>query len=922
MLRQFHYGIAFLLLVVTSHSFGTHLRGGQITLRLLDCTSNTYEITLTLYTNTQAGVTPGGGTLNFGDGSSVVVPQLTSAIIDDTFSVGQAVYKIDHQFPSKSGFTISYGEQNRNAGIINIQNSVETLFYLESFIMANSACDQPMTFTIPPIDRACSKFIFSHNPGIVAPANDSISCQLVIPLAGLNTPITGFQNPNASNFYSGNYQQSNEAGSGPPTLQINADGTLLWDAPGELGQYDICIKVFQWKLIDSVWVNSAWVIRDMQILVEDCGASRPYLSLPPDLCVHPGQVIQQLIKGHDDNSNPVTIEVVTVDNFFSSPPQFVNSHKIQSTLAPNDTANIKVKWSISCDEVKPQPYKIIFKISNHLPNGSRLFSFQTWHITIVGQAPTCQSLALDVSKKSLKIQWNTYPCANASAMEIYRRVDHDAGATTECQAGIPRSWGFAKIGESSSNNFTDSHLAAGATYCYRLLAIYQGPNNAVSIASKDTCIGPLVIDAPVITNVSVNQTDKEQGIVIVKWTSPFEINRSLFPPPYQYVVQRTKDSVNYFTVANTMDTTMVDSKLDVTDSVYGYRIIVYSPTSIAGNNPIDTSALAFYPRLNYRPLANGIKLTWDAAVPWSNQSPRFPWHYIYRREIGTTKFVLMDSINVDTLTIPKGYVYYDFGVKPGYPLNANSVYVYKVVTQGVYGNPKIGEPLQNFSNETSAQPIDKIPPCAPQLNVQTTSCETLINSLPCAVNDYKINLGWTYPETCGNDIAYYKVFFMESITSDTALILTTTDLTFVHDRPNSLAGCYQVLAVDRSGNVGELSSKNCIENCTHIFLPNVITANGDGINETFPNLIDQTEKREPVKCPRFVKEISMQIFNRWGKEVFSIDGQPGAIEWRGLDQHGRELSSGVYYYSAKVFFYSLAPENESQNFTGSVSLFR
>ena len=150
MLRQFHYGIAFLLLLVTSHSFGTHLRGGQITLRLLDCTSNTYEITLTLYTNTQAGVTPGGGTLNFGDGSSVVVPQLTSAIIDDTFSVGQAVYKIDHQFPSKSGFTISYGEQNRNAGIINIQNSVETLFYLESFIMANSACDQPMTFTIPP----------------------------------------------------------------------------------------------------------------------------------------------------------------------------------------------------------------------------------------------------------------------------------------------------------------------------------------------------------------------------------------------------------------------------------------------------------------------------------------------------------------------------------------------------------------------------------------------------------------------------------------------------------------------------------------------------------------------------------------------------------------------------------------------------
>jgi hypothetical protein len=371
-----------------------------------------------------------------------------------------------------------------------------------------------------------------------------------------------------------------------------------------------------------------------------------------------------------------------------------------------------------------------------------------------------------------------------------------------------------------------------------------------------------------------------------------------------------------------MDTTLVDSKLDVTDSVYGYRIIVYSPSSIAGNHPIDTSALAFYPRLNYRALANGIKLTWDAAVPWSNQTSRFPWHYIYRKELGATKFLLMDSINVDTLTIPNGYVYYDFGSKPGYPLDPNSVYAYKIETQGVYGNPKIDEPLRNFSNEISAQPIDKTPPCVPQLTVQTTPCETLINSASCNINDFKNTVGWNYPEGCGNDVAYYEVLFMESTLSDTTLLATTNDLTYVHHLVNSLAGCYQVSAVDRSGNVGELSAKNCIENCTHIFLPNVITANGDGINETFPNLTDQTEKREPVKCPRFVKEISMQIFNRWGKEVFSIDGQPGATEWKGLDQNGRELSPGVYYYSAKVFFYSATPENESQNFSGSISLFR
>lgn len=904
--------------------FGTHLRGGQITFHLVDCASYTYEVTLTIYTNTQSPVAPGNGVLNFGDGSTMIVPGLSSTVIDGATFVGEAIFKVIHQFPSKSSFGVSYAEQNRNEGVTNMEDSGESLFFLESFIFVNGMCDQPMGFTIPPVDRACSQFVFTHNPGIVAPSEDSISYQLVAPLAGLNIPVAGFQYPNSPNFYAGNYQQANETHNGPATLQIDAEGTLAWDAPGNLGEYGLAIKVLQWKLIDSTWVNMGWVIRDMQILVEDCHGKRPFLLLPADLCVHPGDEVQQTIRGYDDDSYPVTIEVNTVDNFFSSPPQFLNNNKLQSTLPPYDTANVRVKWIISCDLVSAQPYKIIFKISNHLPNGRRLFLFQTWRVTVVGQPPTYQSLSLDVSKKALEIHWAPYPCLNAPTIEIYRRTDHDAATEAPCQPGIPRSWGFSKVGESSTYNFTDTHLAPGATYCYRLLAVYQTPHHAWSAASKDTCIGPLVIDAPVITTVSVNQTDKVQGSIAVKWTSPFEINRTLFSPPYEYAVQRTKDSLNYRTITETnlMDTTWVDSKLDVVDSLYGYRVIVYSPSSIAGKNPIDTSALAFYPRLNYQALTNGIKLTWDASVPWSNQTPRYPWHYIYRKEAGSSQFLLMDSVNVDTLAIPKGYEYFDFGTKPNFPLAPNRGYVYKAETQGVYGNPRIREPLQNFSNEIWAQPIDKTPPCAPAITVQTTPCETLINRSPCTLNIYKNTIRWALSECYENDVAFYKIFFMESSSSDTIFLAATSDSVYVHDLTNSVAGCYQVLAVDRSGNVGALSSKSCIENCTYLFMPNVMTVNADGMNETFPDLIDQSGKREPLTCPRFVKELSLQIFNRWGKEVFSAKGAPGETEWRGQDQNGNELSSGLYYYTAKVFFYGLSPEKQTQNFTGSVSLIR
>jgi len=66
--------------------------------------------------------------------------------------------------------------------------------------------------------------------------------------------------------------------------------------------------------------------------------------------------------------------------------------------------------------------------------------------------------------------------------------------------------------------------------------------------------------------------------------------------------------------------------------------------------------------------------------------------------------------------------------------------------------------------------------------------------------------------------------------------------------------------------------------------------------------------------PPFVKAVSLQIFNRWGKEVFWIDGPPGASEWRGLDQNGLELSSGVYYFYAKVFFTVLNPQRKRKVF--------
>ena len=186
------------------------------------------------------------------------------------------------------------------------------------------------------------------------------------------------------------------------------------------------------------------------------------------------------------------------------------------------------------------------------------------------------------------------------------------------------------------------------------------------------------------------------------WTSPFQINRSLFPPPYQYDLMRTTDGIKYIKVAAAIkDSVYADLSLNTRDTTYGYRVIVYAPSGISQNNPVDTSAVAFTPRLTDEPLPNGVNLSWTARDPWTVQSSRFPWHYIYRRKAGDKDFILMDSLDIRSID-SLGFHYSDQGLISGFPLLSNTLYEYKIETQGTYGNPKIHEPLLNFSNAVLA----------------------------------------------------------------------------------------------------------------------------------------------------------------------------------------------------------------------------
>jgi gliding motility-associated-like protein len=85
---------------------------------------------------------------------------------------------------------------------------------------------------------------------------------------------------------------------------------------------------------------------------------------------------------------------------------------------------------------------------------------------------------------------------------------------------------------------------------------------------------------------------------------------------------------------------------------------------------------------------------------------------------------------------------------------------------------------------------------------------------------------------------------------------------------------------------------------------NVFTPNGDNVNDFFSF------------SEYAMKEITVEIFNRWGQIVYSWNTP--AYAWDGRDYDGRNLAEGVYYYVLS----SQGEDGELYSEKGSITLLR
>lgn len=943
-------------MLIPIKSNATHLRAGEITIQRLSCTSLTFRICITVYTNTGSDIKFGEGLLDYGDGSQ---PH-TTPIVENTLrpdlgpEIATVTYCIDHTYGGPGKYTISYLEPNRNAGILNMINSVETRFYLETEINIDPflGCSNTPRLLVPPIDKACTGAAWFHNPGAFDPDGDSISYEFAIPKKEKDQFVNGYRDPNAQEFYSLNglnYSTANENGDGPPTFSIDSQtGTIVWDAPGAPGEYNIAFLIKEWRKVQGTWIQLGYVTRDMQIIVEDCNNQRPELVVPNDICVEAGTIIDQDIFGFDPDFDSVKIEAFAqVFGISPSPATYSpNPPKFQPTLSPNQ-AILKFNWETKCEHIKEQPYQVVFKITDRSSSGPRLASFETWNITVVGPAPVWVDAQVDLGNRATDLQWEPYACATADKIQIWRRVDQFTFTPPECVTGIPDFLGYTKIAElqASKTNFRDTNgskgLAPGASYCYRLVATFPLPNGGESYVSQEICIPPILADAPVITNVTIDKTGTSDGEITVKWRSPFDVDKIQFPPPYTYEVHRSQGFSGALQITKPhpgqlSDSTFVDAGINTEEIVYNYRIIAFD----ANSTRVDTSATASSVRLEAASEFKQISLAWNADVPWSNQSQDYPFHLVFRGPAGAAEaqMVLIDSVNVTE----KQFTYVDAGQFNGVPLEDTEVYCYKVMTRGTYGNPEMDEPLLNFSQIICAQPNDNEAPCVPALEIIAQNCDEFFASNSCEPQTFSNTLQWRRPDdpVCRADIISYNIYVANRVGDPfEPYVANVRDTFFVDTNLPSYARCYKISAVDRSGNESELSEQFCFDNCPYYELPNVFSPNGDCYNPSFSAygnvMLDENsfdpcgEKRDILdirsKCARFVERVTFTVYDRWGKELYKY--QSGGertiyINWDGRDNSGAEIPGGVYFYSADVTFDVVDPGQKNNTFKGWVHLLR
>ncbi|MFZ6053407.1 T9SS type B sorting domain-containing protein [Halocola ammonii] len=855
MLKKYHI-LLFLFLMMSSALFATHNRAGEITYRHIG--GNLFEVTITTCTKSSVLADRPWLQINWGDMPSgaeldsirrdtiIFLPEIDSQI---------NIYTTTHTYPGPGNYWLTVEDQNRNGGVLNIPGSVNVPFFIQTLLVIHpqAGFNNSVQLLNPAKAEACIQQPWYYNNGAYDPDGDELVYSLV-ECRGLNgDPIPGYEFPE-------------EVSGANDIFNIDSEtGDITWDSPQIAGEYNIAVLIEEYR--DGILMGS--VVRDMQLNVSVCNNEPPVVEVPADTCINVGDNLSFTISASDPDNDPITLSAIGAPL-----TEVVNT----GSFNPN---NGFFSWTPGCEEIRNAPYQMLFKAEDS-GNQVPLTGIASMNIRVA--APAVENPIATADGNTIALEWDPNPCIDAFSSDeqedisykIYRKLNGSGFEPDHCELGVPEYTGYQLIGtveEADNTSFIDDGVFFGGNYCYMVVTCF--PDGAESYASEEFC-AEIIKDIPVMTNVSVNNTDNENGEIYVAWSPPTEIDTISFAAPYEYRLYwgttfEGADELIYSSGPNDVyfngDTTFVHGGIDTQSTAHVYRVELYSEGEL-----VESSSEASSVFINLVPNDNQLTIEVSDLTPWINSSYEF-----YRYNDDSDEFEFIAETNEPFYTDTN--------------LNNNQEYCYVVRTIGSYGVPFVIDPIENWSQERCAIPIDLTPPCPPQITVDA-DCD--------AEATY---LSWTNPNLIcpeTDDVMEYALYYKPFLDSEFQLLETfdsANQTDFVFSLENTIAGCFAVTALDSlmpgpdgelTQNESEFSNIVCADNCPAYFLPNIFTPNNDGANDLF------------VPFPyRYVESVNCIIYNRWGNPVFKTTNPD--INWNGVNQDTGEMcTDGTYYYVVKV----------------------
>jgi hypothetical protein len=328
------------VLFLPSLTFATHLRCGHISVK--KTSSLTVQVSISVYTYTGSPVKFGSGTLDFGDGTTHTTPTVENTFIYP--GTGFVSYSIEHVYSKAGWYQISYTERNLISGIMNVSNSVNAAFYLETGFELNENVDYASPeFLAPPILRQPSGALYSFSSAAIDENNYKLAYALASPLFPLQ----------------GGYEM-------PSSISVNYfNGTVQWDGKfgdfPSIGVYLFGVRVAQF---DETGKLKGFVLRTLEVTVEDANGSIGIGSTVSDfnskvfVDVGKNKTVKVQVQDTSDSVNWILLADKAVE-------KNLNWSKYDSTAGNNKVKIGLLKISSTTDVVRDNPYSIVLRaVSN------------------------------------------------------------------------------------------------------------------------------------------------------------------------------------------------------------------------------------------------------------------------------------------------------------------------------------------------------------------------------------------------------------------------------------------------------------------------------------------------------------------------------------------------------------------------------